>query len=81
MATGRSSRSSRPVPRCRLERDQGDLGLARDVLLAEDVDGVLLDRMNTTVDGEYQKLAVELGALHPPQYFGLDPRRAKWSKT
>ena len=36
-----------------------------DALLAKDVDGVLLDRMNTTVDGEYQKLRRRVGRLHP----------------
>src|ERR1700734_41824 len=41
-----------------------------DALLAKDVDGVLLDRMNTTVDGEYQKLAVESGAYIREHFFG-----------
>jgi pyruvate dehydrogenase E1 component len=45
-----------------------------DPLLAKDVDGVLLDRMNTTVDGEYQKLAVESGAYIREHFFGPDPR-------
>jgi pyruvate dehydrogenase E1 component len=45
-----------------------------DALLARDVDGVLLDRMNTTVDGEYQKLAVESGAYIREHFFGPDPR-------
>jgi pyruvate dehydrogenase E1 component len=45
-----------------------------DALLAKDVDGVLLDRMNTTVDGEYQKLAVESGAYIREHFFGPDPR-------
>ena len=45
-----------------------------DTLLARDVDGVLLDRMNTTVDGEYQKLAVESGAYIREHFFGPDPR-------
>ncbi len=33
-----------------------------DELLARDVDGVLLNKMNTTVDGEFQKFATEDGA-------------------
>ena len=45
-----------------------------DSLLARDVDGVLLDRMNTTLDGEYQKLAVESGAYIREHFFGPDPR-------
>ena len=48
-----------------------------DALLAQDVDGVLLDRMNTTVDGEYQKLAVESGAYIRENFFGPDPRLRK----
>ena len=48
-----------------------------DALLAQDVDGVLLDRMNTTVDGEYQKLAVESGAYIREHFFGPDPRLRK----
>ena len=36
-----------------------------DELLAHDVDGVLLNKMNTTVDGEFQKYATESGRLHP----------------
>jgi len=45
-----------------------------DALLARDIDGVLLDRMNTTLDGEYQKLAVESGAYIREHFFGPDPR-------
>jgi pyruvate dehydrogenase E1 component len=48
-----------------------------DELLARDVDGVLLDRMNTTVDGEYQKLAIESGAYIREHFFGPDPRLRK----
>ncbi|HLG68709.1 MAG TPA: pyruvate dehydrogenase (acetyl-transferring), homodimeric type [Acidimicrobiales bacterium] len=45
-----------------------------DELLARDVDGVLLDKMNTTVDGEFQKYAVEGGAYIREHFFGPDPR-------
>ncbi len=45
-----------------------------DPLLAADVDGVLLDKMNTTLDGEYQKYRVESGAFIRERFFGPDPR-------
>ncbi len=45
-----------------------------DELLARDIDGVLLDRMNTTVDGEFQKYATESGAYIREHFFGPDPR-------
>ena len=45
-----------------------------DELLARDVDGVLLDRMNTTVDGEFQKYATESGSYIRENFFGPDPR-------
>jgi len=47
-----------------------------DPLLAADVDGVLLDKMNATLDGEYQKLRVESGAYVREHFFGPDPRLA-----
>ena len=49
-------------------------GRSWDDLLARDVDGVLLDRMNTTVDGEFQKYATESGAYIREHFFGPDPR-------
>jgi len=48
-----------------------------DELLARDVDGVLLDKMNTTVDGEFQKFATESGAYIREHFFGPDPRLRK----
>lgn len=48
-----------------------------DDLLARDVDGALLNKMNTTVDGEFQKLATEDGAYIRHHFFGPDPRLAK----
>ncbi|MFZ4585353.1 MAG: pyruvate dehydrogenase (acetyl-transferring), homodimeric type [Acidimicrobiia bacterium] len=45
-----------------------------DDLLARDVDGVLLNKMNSTVDGEFQKYAVETGAYIREHFFGPDPR-------
>ncbi|MDQ1383014.1 MAG: pyruvate dehydrogenase component, partial [Actinomycetota bacterium] len=48
-----------------------------DELLARDVDGVLVNKMNTTVDGEFQKYAVESGAYIREHFFGGDPRLRK----
>jgi len=48
-----------------------------DELLARDVDGVLLNKMNTTVDGEFQKFATEGGAYIREHFFGPDPRLGK----
>ena len=45
-----------------------------DELLARDVDGVLLHKMNTTVDGEFQRYAIESGAYIREHFFGPDPR-------
>ncbi len=45
-----------------------------DDLLMRDVDGVLLNKMNSTVDGEYQRYTVEGGAYIRDHFFGPDPR-------
>ncbi|HEX7135545.1 MAG TPA: pyruvate dehydrogenase (acetyl-transferring), homodimeric type [Iamia sp.] len=45
-----------------------------DELLAQDVDGVLLDKMNSTVDGDFQRYAVSDGAHIRDHFFGPDPR-------
>jgi pyruvate dehydrogenase E1 component len=45
-----------------------------DELLARDVDGVLVNKMNETVDGQYQRYAVEDGAFAREHFFGPDPR-------
>ncbi|CAN5771095.1 pyruvate dehydrogenase (acetyl-transferring), homodimeric type [soil metagenome] len=45
-----------------------------DELLARDVDGVLVDKMGDTLDGEYQKFSVESGAYIREKFFGPDPR-------
>ena len=52
-----------------------------DELLAADTDGVLVDKMNATVDGEFQKYRVESGAYIREHFFGPDPRSAQWSST
>ena len=48
-----------------------------DELLVRDKDGVLLDRMNRTVDGEFQRYAVESGAYTREHFFGPDTRLRK----
>jgi pyruvate dehydrogenase E1 component len=45
-----------------------------DDLLARDVDGVLVNRMNVTNDGQFQKYAMETGAYIRESFFGPDPR-------
>jgi pyruvate dehydrogenase E1 component len=45
-----------------------------DELLAKDKDGVLLNKMNSTVDGEFQRYAVESGGYARDHFFGPDPR-------
>ncbi len=52
-------------------------GSAWDELLAKDVDGVLLDKMNSTVDGEFQRYTIESGAYIRDHFFGPDPRLRK----
>ncbi len=44
-----------------------------DELLARDVDGALVDRMNDTVDGEFQKFSVAGGAYIRDHFFGPEP--------
>lgn len=48
-----------------------------DPLLAADHEGVLVKRMNETVDGEYLKYVVEDGAYIREHFFGTDPRLKK----
>ncbi len=45
-----------------------------DDLLARDKDGVLLNKMNETLDGDYQRLSVADGAYIREHFFGPDPR-------
>jgi pyruvate dehydrogenase E1 component len=44
-----------------------------DSLLANDVDGLLLQKMTETVDGQFQKYSVESGAYIREHFFGPDP--------
>jgi len=50
------------------------LGSKWDELLAKDKDGVLLNKLNTTVDGEFQRYSIENGAYIRDNFFGPDPR-------
>jgi pyruvate dehydrogenase E1 component len=45
-----------------------------DPLLAADRDGVLVNRMNTTPDGQFQTYSVETGAYIREHFFGTDAR-------
>ncbi|MBV9485627.1 MAG: pyruvate dehydrogenase (acetyl-transferring), homodimeric type, partial [Frankiaceae bacterium] len=48
-----------------------------DPLLARDADGALVNRMNTTPDGQFQTYSVESGAYIREHFFGGDPRLRK----
>ncbi len=49
-------------------------GSGWDPLLARDTEGVLIDKMNSTVDGEFQRYKAESGAYVRKHFFGPDPR-------
>jgi pyruvate dehydrogenase E1 component len=48
-----------------------------DELLARDVDGALVNRMNNTPDGQFQTYSVETGEYIREHFFGADPRLRK----
>jgi pyruvate dehydrogenase E1 component len=48
-----------------------------DALLAKDVDGVLVNQMNKTPDGQFQTYSVESGAYIREHFFGGDARLRK----
>jgi pyruvate dehydrogenase E1 component len=48
-----------------------------DELLARDVDGVLVNKMNSTPDGQFQTYSVESGDYIRENFFGGDPRLRK----
>ncbi len=48
-----------------------------DDLLARDTEGVLVNKLNTTVDGKFQKYVVEPGSYIREDLFGPDPRLRK----
>jgi pyruvate dehydrogenase E1 component len=45
-----------------------------DDLLARDVEGVLVQKMNETLDGDFQRYAVDTGEYIRQHFFGSDPR-------
>ncbi len=51
-----------------------------DALLAQDYDGALVEAMNETVDGEWQRYSVESGAYIREHFFGRDPRLLKMAE-
>jgi pyruvate dehydrogenase E1 component len=51
-----------------------------DPLLAQDVDGALVHRMNTTPDGQFQTYSVETGEYIRENFFGGDPRLRRMVK-
>src|SRR5215204_1400511 len=55
-------------------------GQGWDDLLHRDVHGVLLDKLNTTLDGEFQRYSVESGAYIREHFFGPDPRLRELAK-
>ena len=52
-------------------------GTQWDELLLRDTDGSLLNKMMSTVDGEYQRYAVESGEYIRENFFGPEPRLRK----
>jgi pyruvate dehydrogenase E1 component len=48
-----------------------------DPLLEQDTDGLLVDAMNDTVDGQWQRYTVEPGAYAREQFFGRNPKLLK----
>jgi pyruvate dehydrogenase E1 component len=48
-----------------------------DSLLAQDVDGILVNQMNKTPDGQFQTYSVESGAYIREHFFGSDARLRK----
>nr|WP_245679485.1 pyruvate dehydrogenase (acetyl-transferring), homodimeric type [Actinomadura hibisca] len=48
-----------------------------DPLLAQDADGALVNKMNTTPDGQFQTFTVESGEYIRDKFFGDDPRLRK----
>ena len=51
-----------------------------DPLFAQDYEGALVDAMNETVDGEWQRYSVESGAYIREHFFGRDPRLLKMAE-
>jgi len=53
------------------------LGREWDELLAKDYEGALVDRLNETVDGDWQQYQIQNGAYVRENFFGHDPRLLK----
>ena len=53
------------------------LGREWDDLLARDPEGLIVRRMEETLDGDWQRYAAEGGATIRKEFFGTDPRLAK----
>ncbi|MDP7397087.1 MAG: pyruvate dehydrogenase (acetyl-transferring), homodimeric type [Lentisphaeria bacterium] len=51
-----------------------------DPLLAQDRDGLLVQRMGEIVDGQYQKYSVSSGEYQREHFFGVDPRLMEMSR-
>ncbi len=51
-----------------------------DELLARDVDGALVNKMNSTPDGQFQTYTVETGSYIRENFFGGDPRLRKMAE-
>jgi pyruvate dehydrogenase E1 component len=51
-----------------------------DPLLAQDRDGLLVQRMGEIVDGQYQKYSVSSGQYQREHFFGVDPRLVEMSR-
>ena len=56
-------------------------GSAWDELIEHDVDGLLVQKMNETVDGEFQRFTVEDGSYIREHFFGRTRGSARWSST
>ena len=69
------------VPRRRLERDQGDLGRPLGSLLAKDKKGLLLERMEEAVDGDYQATRCAAAPTRESTSSARIPSCARWSPT
>ena len=61
------------LPRRRLERHQGHLGLGLGSADCRDTTGILLKRMEEAVDGEYQDFKSKNGAYVREHFFGKYP--------
>ena len=74
-ATARSCRSSRPTSAAPAGTSSRSSGAASGTPCSpSDVDGVLVNQMNRTPDGQFQTYSVESGAYIREHFFGVDNR-------